>query len=629
MSGTLVDPFTEFDQRDIRNRLFQNLPPEWFPNSLEDAPNLAGVLDMLASTWTSQQVIERTLQFDVNSTILLLDGTYQIPSGSLMTGPGVLGNPTVSRTYTELIGGITYQTIVVSALQVLPAGTNLLFNVPDIEQDGIVECIDYLIAQTRLQTSTGLWLDLFSNDFFGPSLQRHINETDDSFRHRLLINVLAPRVSRCAVGCGVANLTGYQPTIIEVRDTGDCGSYTNLFNPQWGGLAYNYAGAYGSMELPFQFFIKCIRPSTGGIPDVSGYCMSGAGYATIPQPYGYIGSNFPPDTGASEYVSLAYLENNMGVTDADIYASVANSVAAGVTAWTNISSNIQSQIQATGLLDITFYLDMTCLAMSSGSPGQMRVSSTFSLEAAAEIVFGKFQSTGTIRLAANITVNNPNGFTVVSTFRLASAVSINIEFLAIASSLSIQSAASLTTENTHNVAATLSIESNATITSNITTSVVASLKPISSQVNVLSRPGVVIGPISSQAYIVNGALATDYISVDFILGTSILIPPGNLLGQTFVLATSKIGVVPFPSTIVALPTVSITTSAKSFTPQPTPLSLPAVLVTASAKTFTLQSMPVSLPAVSSTASAKSLTIRTSDGLLIILGSSNIGSDYGH
>ena len=33
MSGTLVDPFpTQLDQRDVRNRLFQNLPPEWFPS---------------------------------------------------------------------------------------------------------------------------------------------------------------------------------------------------------------------------------------------------------------------------------------------------------------------------------------------------------------------------------------------------------------------------------------------------------------------------------------------------------------------------------------------------------------------------------------------------------------------
>ena len=64
-------------------------------------------------------------------------------------------------------------------------------------------------------------------------------------------------------------------------------------------MAYNNAGYYGSMELPFQFFIKAIRPPGQGIPDVNGYGMSNGGYATYPLPWGYINS-FPSDYGLSE-----------------------------------------------------------------------------------------------------------------------------------------------------------------------------------------------------------------------------------------------------------------------------------------------------------------------------------------
>ena len=49
-------------------------------------------------------------------------------------------------------------------------------------------------------------------------------------------------------------------------------------------------------------------------------------------------------------------------------------------------------------------------------------------------------------------------------------------------------------------------------------------------------------PISAFAYVVNGTLAIDYITIDFTLGTSMLTPPGSYLGQTFLLGSSEIGV---------------------------------------------------------------------------------------
>lgn len=531
---------TILDQADIKQRLYQNLPAEWFPD-LADAPNLTGILDMLASVWTSHQVLERTLQFDVSSSILLIDGVFSIPSGALVLGDGVLDNPTVIRSSTQTISNVVYQTVTLTAPQLLPAGTRLTFDLPDLENDGIAECIAYAQKQTRLQTTSDMWLDLFGQDFFGSRLQRHVHETDNSYRRRLLLNVLAPRISRCAVTCNVTNLTGHKPTIIEVRNTNDCGSYTNLRNISWGGLAYNQSGAYGSMELPFQFFIRCTRPLGEGIPIVNGYSMSNGGYGTYPQPFGYIGT-FPPDYGTGEYVQLSDIENNIAVTDADIYATVADSVAAGVTAWANISSDIQSEIRSTGMLDISFYLDMTTLANAAINPGQMMVSGTIKLLANATVVFNSFNAAATpFRMSSVATINNPNALTALASIHIDASVSLNTVFIVSVASFSIKSAVTLTSDNTHLSNSSFSIVPAVTVASQAFIFSTATIR-IQPAVNMASLYGISIGKISANVYGVNGTLFVDYISTDFKVGSSLLTPAGSRLGQTLLLGTTKLGI---------------------------------------------------------------------------------------
>lgn len=529
-----------YDQRDWRNRLYQALPAEWFPD-LEAAPNLAGILDMLANVWSSESVVERYAQFDIsNSSIILINGVLAIPIGSIMSGDGVLGNPTVLTNNTQTINGVVYPTITINVPQTLSAGTSLIFNLPDTNNNGLSQFLTYAQNQSRLQTSTDMWLDLFGLDFFGTTLQRHVGESDTSYRQRLLSNVIAPRVSRCAVYCGLTNLTGFNPTIIEPRNTGDCGSYTSLSNPVWGGLAYNESGYYGSMLLPFQFFVQATRPPGEGIPDVNGYCMSNSGYATYPQPFGYI-STHPTDSGLGEYVDLADIENNMAVTDDDIYNEVAENVAAGVIGWTNISSDIQSELTSTGMLGLTFYLGLTALAPGV-QPGQITGSSTINLSTYALLSENAFFGVSTINLGVVASFDNPILMTGVSTLILQTQAAINTVFMGAITTLpSISTVANISSNVAHSSSATFSISTIAYLTSNniLTSHGVLTINTVGT---IQAPPAINIGNISTVAYVINGDFGVTYLTDNFVLGNSTLTPAGGLLGQTFVLGTSKLGV---------------------------------------------------------------------------------------
>jgi hypothetical protein len=63
----------------------------------------------------------------------------------------------------------------------------------------------------------------------------------------------------------LTDLTGRAPAIFEPQRPADTGS--------WDGptLAYNTAGGYGSLLLPFQYFITAYRPTGVGVANVAGY----------------------------------------------------------------------------------------------------------------------------------------------------------------------------------------------------------------------------------------------------------------------------------------------------------------------------------------------------------------------
>lgn len=253
-----------------------------------------------------------------------------------------------------------------AVLQMLGAG----WKSSDVSSTGFYDLLTYIDKQTRLTTATGFWLDLIARDFTNGDIVRHQNELDDKFRHRLQIDIMRPKVTRCALECGLANLTGYAPTIIEPLSTEDCGAYGS-----YGG--YGVAGAYGSLITPFQVFVTAIRPVGEGIPTVNGYSMSHSGYSVLPgNPFGYI-SSVPPNYGTGQYASLDEIGGD--VTDADIYQTVADTMSAGCTAWTQIISKAPASIFGGGLLDVNFYLDYTSLG-ADPSPANTAVSIIIALD---------------------------------------------------------------------------------------------------------------------------------------------------------------------------------------------------------------------------------------------------------
>lgn len=243
--------------------------------------------------------------------------------------------------------------------------------------DGLYEFLEYTRDQSRVATATGFWLDLIALDYFGPNLQRHTDESDVSYRRRIMVNLLAPRGTRQALVANLGNLTGFLPKIIELRNTGDCGAYSSLANPTWGGAVYGAAdatvqgqGAYGTMIMPYQLLVQATRPSGEGIPLVNGYSMNGSGYATVPRPYGFVGALRPPVNtwGAGEYVTLQQITGM--VTDDDIYQTVAETMPAGTIGWTAISSPFVEMPPTGGgaLLNCNFYTNLSVIGHETVSP---------------------------------------------------------------------------------------------------------------------------------------------------------------------------------------------------------------------------------------------------------------------
>lgn len=192
--------------------------------------------------------------------------------------------------------------------------------------------IAYTVLQTRVATLTDGWVDVASQDYLGPGvLPRRINESDAAFSLRIRLAVFAPKLTRTAIIQAVQNLTGRAPKVFNPARPSDTGGYGFLGMTEGTGLAYGSAsgspagaGGYGSLLLPYQFFIIAFRPILTGVPYVGGY-YAGSGWA---------GGGY--GVGALEYVTLAMAGEN--VPDALIYSTLNSIIAAGITAWTRIQN---------------------------------------------------------------------------------------------------------------------------------------------------------------------------------------------------------------------------------------------------------------------------------------------------
>lgn len=182
----------------------------------------------------------------------------------------------------------------------------------------LFQLLQYVRAQTRLATATGVWLDVIAQDFCGTRLTRRSGQSDDAFRNRIRQELLRERGTRNAVTSVLLDLTNRPPAIFEPGLTGDTGGYGSIAGAG-GGVGYRAGGGWGSLDLPFQCFVTAYRPIGSGISVVSGWGESNGGYGS----------------GAIEYASLSMVQGQ--VTDADIYAAVASVMPVATIAWTCIA----------------------------------------------------------------------------------------------------------------------------------------------------------------------------------------------------------------------------------------------------------------------------------------------------
>ncbi|WP_296441353.1 hypothetical protein [Rhizobium sp. 60-20] len=184
--------------------------------------------------------------------------------------------------------------------------------------------IVYAKTQTRILTASDGWLDLIAFDFFGRRMQRG-SRTDDAYRTAIIAELFRPRNTRQAIIDVLVGLTGNVPDIFEPARPQDTGGYAPgpVGDGRGYGLAYNVAGGYGSLLMPYEILVTAHRSPSGGIPTVIGYGGPAGGYST-PSTY--------------EYGNLDMIAGS--VTDADIYSAVDNVRAAGITAWVRIDDGI-------------------------------------------------------------------------------------------------------------------------------------------------------------------------------------------------------------------------------------------------------------------------------------------------
>ena len=182
----------------------------------------------------------------------------------------------------------------------------------------------WALAQTRLATMTGWMLDVFALDFFAGWLGRRAGEADDALRGRIGRELWREKATRHAVVQVLTDLVGRPPIVFEPANPYDTGGYGAAGSAAGTGLAYGRAGGYGSLALPYQFFVIGLRGSRSAISGTMGY-YTGTGWA---------GGGY--GAGAIEYASVGWTEGQ--VADADMDRAVAAVLPTCAIAWMAIAT---------------------------------------------------------------------------------------------------------------------------------------------------------------------------------------------------------------------------------------------------------------------------------------------------
>jgi hypothetical protein len=199
--------------------------------------------------------------------------------------------------------------------------------------------IMFFWAQTRLDTSSGGWIDIWASDFLGNSLPRKTGESDSSYIARIKIAIFQKRATRPAMESMLTQLTGNAPIIFEPArpyDSGCLGANTGV-------ASFFGVARFGSIACPFSALITVYRPLVTGGSAGSAYnnAPSWSAYGA-PLSHGYFGSLADEITPAS---------------DVDIYAAI-NSIRPIAT---NIGVCITNIDATPSLLDSTFVLGESVL----------------------------------------------------------------------------------------------------------------------------------------------------------------------------------------------------------------------------------------------------------------------------
>lgn len=173
--------------------------------------------------------------------------------------------------------------------------------------------LDAANQQGRIQTASGVFLDIAAQDYFGGALTRRAAEADTAYSARIQQNLVGARATRASVVETLQDLTGRTPVVFEPRNPADTGGY-NV------NVGYGVAGRYGSLAMPYQFLVQAYRPDSLPVSNASGYGVGPGGYNSAP----------------TFYASLSEFQGN--VSDAEIYASIASVVPTTTIAWTSISN---------------------------------------------------------------------------------------------------------------------------------------------------------------------------------------------------------------------------------------------------------------------------------------------------
>lgn len=316
-----------------------------------------------------------SIQSEVGNAILSETGTTLY---SELYSSSTVSNPTTTPSAGQTSGtGLGSQSDMLNRLAaVLPTGWFPDSDTPVV--DGILSGIAniwstiwttlaYVAGQTRISTATDINLDIISSDFLGTSLPRGKGELDASFRSRILAAIFQKMATRSAISSALLGLTGTAPKIFEptnANDTGGWGSAVSALNT---GLAYGFAGGYGSYDIPFQAFIQTASSTSTTVASIQGY-----GSATVlPAGYQVVGGY---GAGALEYIlGTEYI---LSASDQDVYDVINRIKPVATIIWvstnytppTNPTNPGAPSGSSTPALDSTFILDVSRLAAGDVAP---------------------------------------------------------------------------------------------------------------------------------------------------------------------------------------------------------------------------------------------------------------------